>query len=192
MLAVRRGGKRIAMAKRRDQVAYVLVISLADIEPRIWRRFLAPSSITLKRLHIVVQTIMGWSNYHLHQFQTHLGTYGTPDAEYPDGTLNEARVRLDKFLTREGDQILYEYDFGDGWSHELRLERIIGRVEGDVVVECLDGERACPPEDVGGPHAYDVFLHAIRDREHPQHRSMLEWIGEGFDSERFNAQDHQP
>lgn len=175
------------MAKRRDQVAYVLVISLAEIKPKIWRRFIVPSSITLKKLHVVLQRIMGWSDYHLHQFHTHLGNYGTPDPEYPDGTLSEARVRLDRFLIGEGDRILYEYDFGDGWVHELRLERIVGPIEGEVVVECLDGARACPPEDVGGPHAYQEFLRAIRDRKHPQHRNMRDWIGERFDSESFNA-----
>ena len=175
------------MPKKREQIAYVLVVSLAEIEPKIWRRIIVPSSISLKKLHLVLQTAMGWLNYHLHQFETAQGTFGTPDPGYPDGTLGEARIRLDRFLVQEGDRIFYEYDFGDGWVHELRLERIIGPVEGDVAVECLEGGRACPPEDVGGPHGYQEFLRAVRDRAHPEHANMLSWIGGAFDSEHFSA-----
>src|SRR5882672_1640558 len=117
------------------------MISLAQIEPKIWRRVVVPSSISLKKLHLVLQKVMGWSNYHLHHFETKRGIYGTPDPEFTDGTLDESRIRLDRFLVSEGDQILYEYDFGDEWVHELHLERIIGPIEGDVGVECLDGGR---------------------------------------------------
>jgi hypothetical protein len=171
----------------KEATAYVVVISLMEIQPAIWRRLIVPASISLKQLHVALQTAMGWSNYHLHQFETQVGRFGTPDPDYPDGTLNEARVRLDRFLCRVGDRIEYEYDFGDGWVHELRLEKIIGPVDGDVAVECVDGARACPPEDVGGPHGYMEFLRAIRDRAHPDHARMVEWIGGKFDSERFDA-----
>jgi len=174
------------MRKKREQIAYVLMVSVAEIEPKIWRRFIVPSSISLKKLHLVLQTVMGWSNYHLHQFETKQGTYGTPDPDY-SAILDEVRIRLDRFLIREGDQILYAYDFGDGWVHELQLQQIIGPIEGDVTIECLDGGRTCPPEDVGGPHGYQEFLHAIRDRTHPEHANMLSWVGGKFDSEHFNA-----
>ena len=170
-----------------QSIAYVLAISLKEIEPPIWRRLIVPSSISLKKLHVVLQTTMGWADYHLHRFETGEGIFGTPDPDYPDGTRNEARIRLDRFLVSESDCIQYEYDFGDGWSHELRLEKVIGPIEGDVDVECLDGARACPPEDVGGPHGYLEFLRAIRDPTHPEHAQMADWIGGKFDSEKFDA-----
>jgi hypothetical protein len=174
------------MASARS-VAYVLVILLKEIEPPIWRRLIVPSSISLKKLHLVLQTTMGWANYHLHQFETAEGVFGTPDPDYPDGTLNEARIRLDRFLVGPGDCIQYEYDFGDGWMHELRLEKVIAPVEGDISIECIDGARACPPEDVGGPHGYLEFLHAILDPVHAEHEPMVEWIGGAFDPEKFDA-----
>jgi hypothetical protein len=172
---------------RTQSIAYVLIVSLREIEPPIWRRLIVPSSISLKKLHVVLQTTMGWENYHLHQFETPEGIFGTPDPDYPDGTRNEARIRLDRFLVNENDCIQYVYDFGDEWTHDLRLEKVIGPVEGRVAVECLDGARACPPEDVGGPNAYFEFLFAIRDRTHPEHEQMVDWIGGEFDPEMFDV-----
>ena len=130
------------MSGTRMQTAYVLKISLNSIEPEIWRSVLVPSSITLKKLHLVIQTTMGWWNYHLHQYVTQKGTFGTLDADFPDGTIDEARVRLDRLLKAPGDRISYDYDFGDGWKHEVRLEKVTGPVQGDIQVECLVGARA--------------------------------------------------
>jgi hypothetical protein len=176
------------MPKAKTRTAYVLRISLTRIRPEIWRGVLVPSSITLKRLHLVLQTVMGWWNYHLYQFETPEGIFGTPDPDYPDETMSDARVRLDRFLTKPRDRIRYEYDFGDGWQHEIRLERIIGPVHEAIDVECLGGARACPPEDVGGPYGYAEFLEAMQDRGHPEHDRMVEWIGGRFDPEKFDVE----
>lgn len=175
------------MPKAKQRTAYVLRISLTRIRPEIWRRVLVPSSITLRRLHLVLQTVMGWWNYHLYQFETPEGIFGAPDPEYPDGPANDARVRLDRILTKPRDRMRYEYDFGDGWQHEIRLERIIGPVHETIDVECLDGARACPPEDVGGPWRYAAFLDAIQDVNHPEHDEMVEWVGGKFDPEAFDV-----
>ena len=69
--------------------------------------------------------------------------------------------------------MVYEYDFGDGWSHEIVLEKVIGPIAGSVGIECLDGARACPPEDCGGPWGYQEFLEAIGDPIHPEHEEMI-------------------
>jgi len=175
------------MPKTSTSVAYVLVVTLSKIRPKIWRRLIVPASISLTKLHDVLQTAMGWTHSHLHQFETRQGSYGTPDPDFPDGTLNEARVRLDRILTRPRDRMVYEYDFGDGWSHEIVLEKVIGPIAGSVRIECLDGARACPPEDCGGPWGYQEFLEAIGDPIHPEHEEMIDWIGGSFDAERFDA-----
>ena len=80
----------------------------------------------------------------------------------------------------------YEYDFGDSWEHEIVLEKTL---EPELKVKyprCVEGARACPPEDVGGVSGYADFLEAIADPKHPDHREMKEWIGGKFDPEKFD------
>jgi hypothetical protein len=90
-------------------------------------------------------------------------------------------------LARKGAHFTYTYDFGDDWVHDLVVEEV-APPEAGVSYPCvLDGARACPPEDVGGTPGYENFLHAIRDRKHPEHEDMMEWIGGRFDPEKFDV-----
>jgi len=52
--------------------------------------------------------------------------------------------------------------------------------------KCLEGERACPPEDVGSSSGYMDYLEAMRDPSHPDHEQMVEWRGPSFDPELFD------
>jgi hypothetical protein len=92
---------------------------------------------------------------------------------------------LSRVIAGENTRIPYEYDFGDGWEHELLVERVFAPEPGVHYPVCLEGERNCPPEDVGGTGGYEDFLEAIRNRRHPEHRRMLEWVGGDFDPEGF-------
>jgi len=175
------------MAKTAEPVVYQLKVTLDETDPPVWRRLLVPASISLKQLHGVLQKAMGWTNSHLHQFEVRDRTYGIPDPEFGENTLDEARARLDQVLTREKDTIIYEYDFGDGWIHKVALEKIAKPVEGVVVPSCIAGARACPPEDCGGVWGYQEFLQAVGDPSHPEHEEMLEWIGGPFDPESFEV-----
>jgi hypothetical protein len=176
------------MPKPRAKYAYVLTITLLRVAPRVWRKVVVPSSITLTKLHVVLQTAMGWGDYHLHMFETPEGPFGIPDPDFPDDTISQARVPLSRFLAEKNDRIRYLYDFGDGWEHEIRLDRVMGPWPGEVPIECVDGERACPPEDVGGPYGYAEFLNAIGDPTHPEHAVMLQWVGGEFDPEAFDGE----
>jgi hypothetical protein len=169
---------------------YQFKISLDGITPPIWRRFLVSSNIPLSRLHDTLQTIMGWTNSHLHMFEIYGQVFGDPqDDEYGDmGTLNETDYRLRKIVAHEGQQFQYEYDFGDGWRHTLLLEKILPPDPAMHLPVCLQGKRACPPEDVGGIGGYDNFLEAIRDPEHEEHDEYLTWWGGKFNPNKFDLE----
>jgi hypothetical protein len=174
-------GKRIV----ETPAGFQLRIELREVLPPAWRRFLVPGSITLPGLHRVIQEVMGWENCHLHLFRLGKKEYGIPDPEYPSEMRNERGRRLRDFLCDEGEMFGYQYDFGDNWEHDVVVERI---VTGAKVTDArrLEGERACPPEDVGGPPGYTEYLEAMQDPSHPEHEQMVEWRGPSFDPERFD------
>lgn len=169
---------------------YQIKITLRDSKPPIWRRVLVPSNITLAKLHHVIQRVMGWEDYHLHQFIVGELYYGVPNPDYDDfiEVHDEWKVRLDQIVRGEGFKFVYEYDFGDSWEHILLVEKILPLEPGQQVPVCIKGKRACPPEDVGGVWGYDSFLEAIQNPEHPQHADYREWIGGAFDPEAFDLE----
>ena len=166
---------------------YRLKVTLRGSRPPIWRRFVVPSNIPLKRLHDVLQAVMGWTNSHLHQFEAGGLLYGTADPEFGVRRESERRTPLDGVLKRPKDRMTYEYDFGDSWEHDIVLEAILPAEEGGLYPRVEAGRRACPPEDVGGVHGYERFLEALSDPTHPEHDEFLEWIGGKFDPEAFTV-----
>ena len=165
---------------------YQLKITLRDSRPPIWRRVLVPGGFNLRKLHQVVQIAMGWTDSHLHQFTVGGIYYGEP---HPDDEMemnDERRFTLNQIAPREKSKFAYEYDFGDSWDHEVLVEKISPPEPGVKYPLCVKGKRACPPEDVGGVWGYDTFLQAIRDPDHEEHDSYLEWIGGEFDPEAFD------
>jgi len=167
---------------------YLLKIQLLDIEPPIWRRFVVPASITLDRLHDVIQIVMGWTDSHLHEFTIGNKRY----TEYPESKedgLVCGRYRIGDLIKQKGRTFRYLYDFGDSWEHELVLEKS-RYFNPDLRTElaCLDGERSCPPEDVGGVPGYFEFCNALKDPSHEEHESYMEWSGGDFDSEWFDPE----
>ena len=137
-------------------------ITLKGIRPPIWRRFLVPEGLSLSDLHDVIQKVMGWWNSHLHQFVYRKKRYGMPDPDWDfDRIIDDSTVALKDLSLSPKDKILYEYDFGDGWEHELRVEKILP-AEGRLSPVCLKGARACPPEDCGGSWGYASLLEAFK------------------------------
>jgi Plasmid pRiA4b ORF-3-like protein len=170
---------------------YQFKITLLETQPPIWRR-IQVGDCTLDKLHEHIQTAMGWTNSHLHHFRIVGRLYGDPmlleetfeELNYADST----RTRLSDILPEGGQRFRfeYQYDFGDSWQHEVLFE---GRLPSEPKPSdplCLEGERACPPEDVGGVWGYADFLQAIADPENEQHEEMRQWIGRRFNPEAFN------
>ncbi len=165
---------------------YQLKITLRDSKPPIWRRIQLKSNTTLPQLHQIIQLTMGWWNCHLHQFTANGISYGEADPDYGLDLVNEQRVRIDKLVDTPKNKFIYEYDFGDGWEHQIVLEKILALEPEIKYPICITGKRNCPPEDVGGVWGYGDFLEAIEDKNHPSHAEFLEWVGGSFDPEEFN------
>jgi len=168
--------------------AWQMRIDLDGAWPPVWRRILVPGGINLLELHEIIQDAFGWEDYHLHQYIIRGVEYGDPENdEYGDWDIHdETVISLSELDLAPGESFSYTYDFGDNWTHTLRVERIL-TVEGRKrLPRCLGGERACPPEDVGGIGGYAEFLDALADPGHPEHDRFQEWIGGSFDPERFD------
>ncbi len=167
---------------------YQLKIVLQGSKPPIWRRIQVKSNITLDLLHEIIQTVMGWYNVHLHQFDVHGTFYSNPEFKLEE-TEDESRIKLDRVLTTPKDKFTYEYDFGDGWDHQIVLEKILAVEPETKYPYCLKGKRNCPPEDIGGIWSYQHFLAVLEDKNHPEYAEsleQLEWIGGDLDPEEFD------
>lgn len=181
---------RYGVAAPGDEVAQIKV-TLLDTDPPVWRRLLVPATIRLDRLDRVIQGAMGWTNSHLHMFIHPTGHYGTPDPDLPLHDERDATLR--DLAGCEGDAFGYEYDLGDSWEHEVRLEKLATAELGGRYPCCVAGARACPPEDCGGTLGYVELIDALADPNHPSHHDMLRWLGidkgTDFDPAQFDPAD---
>ena len=185
------------MAKARTKldparVQLQLKITLLDLRPAIWRRLLVPATIKLPKLHTVLQLAFGWTNSHLHAFRLGEDSYQAnppkdafaalfgSDAQHHE----EKKFRLCDLLHAPEDWLIYEYDFGDSWEHEVFVEKILPGAPAKTVT-CLAGARAGPPEDCGGVPGYSNLLEAIAHPKHRDHHELLEWLGEPYDPAAF-------
>jgi hypothetical protein len=182
-----RGLSAIPAAER----LYQFQITLHDTQPPIWRR-IQVKDCTLDKLHDHLQTAMGWTNSHLHHFKIGEQQYGDPmlleesfaEMNYEDST----STKLSQILPKTGQRFRfeYEYDFGDSWEHEVLFEGCVRAERGQGYPLCLEGARACPPEDVGSTWGYRGFLEALADPDHEEHEEYLRWVGGRFDPEAFD------
>lgn len=165
---------------------YQIKATLKGSRPPVWRRFQVPADITLRRLHLVLQTVMGWTGYHLHMFIIDGLEYGEPDEDDFAPLEDESRARLGRVVQCEKTRFAYTYDFGDGWDHSLLVEKIIPLQEGAIYPICLAGARACPPEDCGGIDGYAELLQALQNPNHERHSELRHWLGDSFDTGAFD------
>ena len=179
-------------APKKGDLIYQFKVTLLDIKPPIWRRIQVPDR-TLADLHEYIQAAFGWWNYHLHQFIIDGERYGPPapdDMDFGLEMIDETDVTLGKLIPKSGrkSRCVYEYDFGDGWRHEVVFEGFPPVDPKAKYPQCVEGQRACPPEDCGGPWGYADYLAAIADPQHERHDELLEWRGP-FDPEAFDAKE---
>lgn len=163
--------------RRASFPTYRFKVSLRGVRPSIWRKLLVQADITLADLHEVLQIAMGWSDSHLHNFVIDGREFGNPD-EVEDSSFDgdERTTRLRDVAT-VGSRLTYEYDFGDGWTHDIVIDGAVDLPIPTGSAICLGGRRACPPEDCGGTAGYREIFVALRDRNHPRHAELLEWAG---------------
>jgi hypothetical protein len=177
--------------KVKPNKVYQFKITLFESNPPIWRR-IQVEDCTLDEFHEHIQTAMGWTNSHLHQFEVKGKIYGDPELLNDDVAgiefVDSTQTMLSEILPANGKRFRfkYQYDFGDGWEHEVLFEGCPAPEKGKKYPLCLEGERACPPEDCGGVWGYADLLAAVADPKHEEHESMVEWLGK-FDPDKFDA-----
>lgn len=171
-----------------------LKITLDDVKPAVLRRVEVPFDIRLDRLHLTIQAAMGWTNSHLYEIRAGGVGWSTP---YPDADwkvsefLDARKARLDAVLEDIGSRKLdYIYDFGDGWEHTIKIERLADPEPGVLYPRLIEVSGRCPPEDCGGPWGYAELLEAIKDPEHERHAELSEWIGDDFYPSADDAEAH--
>ena len=210
-----------------------LKIVLNDIKLKIWRRFLVEDSISFNRLHKIVQTVMGWDDYHMYKFcisneeivpeeegynlaeSSFNKLFSSPEfvKMLEQGRLSKGKGSLDtdkineilhkieqnnpvvkfdvntkinQLIKSEKQKFTYVYDFGDSWEHTVTVEKIIEKDQSKKYPICLEGERACPPEDCGSVPGYYNLMKIRKNKKHPEYKGLIvEWLGEDYDPELF-------
>jgi hypothetical protein len=194
LLALLPGRPRLTLVPplARADRTYEIKVQLRDVtDPPVWRRLHVSADVGLDRLHEVIQDAMGWQDGHLHAFSAGSTRYGVPAAELD--VRDERAAQLSELLTGVGDKVGYLYDFGDGWDHDITLEKILPVGLPVVDAVCTAGVGACPPEDCGGPWGYRELKATLADPAADGHGTMLEWLGldsgKEFDPAEFSVED---
>ena len=166
---------------------FQLKISLQHISPPIWRR-VQMDDCTLDELHDIIQIAMGWDDEHMFAFVIDGKQYGDVQRG-GDFDHDASSVRLSDLAEQGRLRFRYDYDFGDDWEHAIEIEKTLPAQEGVCYSRCVKGERACPPEDSGGPYEYPYFVEKVHDPKHEEHEETLEWLGGEFDPEKFDLEE---
>lgn len=176
---------RTRKVAKRDQTTLQIKVTLRDVRPPVWRRLLVPSHMPLSKLHDVLQVAMGWYDCHLHLFRIRNECFAPPGDWEPVGHDSTNMVLAD-LASAKGDRLIYEYDFGDGWTHDILVESVLP--EPCEVPRCLAGRRRCPPEDCGGPWGYENLLAALAGEDVEDSARLIEWVGGEFDPAEFDVE----
>jgi len=185
------------MSKKIKEI-YQFKITLTGSKPSIWRRIQVPSTYSFWDFHVAIQDAMGWLDYHLHIFEIKdPNTYekveiGIPDEEDEDFgriILPDYKRKISKYFNENNNTAIYEYDFGDGWRHNIKFEKIIEADPKEKYPKCISGKMACPPEDCGGIGGYYNLLEIINNSSHEEYDNMMDWLGGEYDPELFDPND---
>jgi hypothetical protein len=182
--------KEIKVSKP-SQSIYQFKITLEEVKPAIWRRIQVPSSYSFQDFHNVIQSAMGWQNYHLYAFEVLNPKTGMNQRFGNSGTGGSTgtSTKIEDFFSMKNKMAFYQYDFGDDWGHTIILEKILPMDYKKKYPICLDGKRACPPEDSGGPWGYEELLTILKNPRHSDYRNTKEWVGRKFDPKTFKVED---
>lgn len=176
------------MPDANNDTALILHIKLQNIEPSIWRKVAVPPTISLSKLHQVIQALMGWNDSRPHEFVIDEKRYSTPDPDAGPYVISEVRKKLTTVLNGT-TRFEYVYDLGDYWEHLVQIERSVPAVAYPFLPFYLHGEQFCPPENVGGPYGYNLFMEVLKDRGHPDFLRTAEWMGEQTHKWHYDEQD---
>lgn len=191
--------KVIRKKQRLRQIIYRFRVELLETDPLTWRLIDVPSKYDFWGLHVAIQDAMGWMDYHPHEFLLARPVkrkeikIGIPDDVSRYDVLPGWEIPISDYFTTPGDEGRYVYDLDDQWRHSLVLEGMFLAAEGVKYPACLDGARACPPEDCGGISGFYSLLQVLADPDHKEHEEMIHWLSNHaenyypYDAARFDA-----
>jgi len=166
----------------KSQMIARLSVTMEDVKPKVTRELDVPADIRLDRLHAVLQEAIGWTDSHLYEIRAGDTGWGIPDPDWGDGPLDAGKATLWDVVEGTGTKTLrYLYDFGDGWEHVLKVERLFPAEPGVLYPVLVEATGCCPPEDVGGPFGYAEYVAAVTNPKDKRHREMKEWFDMGTD-----------
>lgn len=184
--------------KRPFKNVFQFKITLLDTKPAVWRRVVVPGSYTFYDLHVAIQNAMGWTDSHLHCFEKRDSKvnrweysikvdcpYAAEEFRQEENTVYTTETPIKKFFKKAKDSMVYIYDFGDGWEHEVILEKIFPKEIKVKYPVCLDGKLACPLDNCGSIPGYYACIQTFKDRKD---KELLEWMGD-WNPEYFVPQD---
>ena len=164
--------------------AYALRLSVAILQPRIWRRLLVRDTMWLSRLHEGIQILFGWYDYQTHLFSVGPKRYGNPVNQNGVVVEDDRDVTLAELQLGEHHHLTYDYLFADGWHVDIRVEKALAVPKAAVYPRCVAGARAGPPEDCGGVEAYKDMVFCLKHPETDLGREWREWLGPSYDPEK--------
>lgn len=166
-----------------------LKIVLQGTNPPVWRRVLIENFISFYQFHNIIQTVMGWENDHMFEFDQGNLSIGIPHEDFRGEVQDAKKIKINEVLSEEGQKLPYIYDYGDSWKHVIVIEKILNKDDNSQKYPaCIKGKRACPPEDCGGVWGYEEMVEALKDKNHPKYEHWFEWVGE-FDPEKFDLEE---
>lgn len=172
---------------------YQLRITLKGINPKIFRTIVVTNATTLREFHRLIQSAFGWLDYHLYAFRDQEGTAYTNAQEGMsalESDVDDAMIKLEAVLRAKGDSLIYEYDFGDDWQHEIVVLDIGEPKAQESYPVVIDGARNCPPEDCSGTFGYGELMELAQMKQQGkplegEEEERMEWLGD-YDPEEFD------
>ena len=171
-----------------------LKVSIVHSKPLIWRQIQVTKDTTFFELHHIIQISFGWDNYHMFEFDLEGYRIGEVDEEEKDNgygsdqLLDSREVRLKDVITQPKDIINYLYDFGDGWRHQIKVEKFLPIDTATKYPTCIDGQMNCPPEDCGGIGSFYHCIDVVNDKKHPNYKEIAQWFNKNYDIKKFDKE----
>lgn len=188
--------KRKAPSPRKSGMTSVVTlrVTLEGTAPPIWRKLQLSEKMTLSELHCAIQGAFGWYNSHLHMFMLkgkgeYTANRSSWDGDFDDMDAGDSKkVSLGSLVKDRIKKFRYEYDFGDSWIHEVKIEKVELLDEKLLYPRCIDGGLCGPPEDCGGIPGFYDFKEIMANRKHPEYQEMKDWYGKAYDAEKFSVE----
>ena len=167
---------------------YVIRVSLLKFRPTIWRRVELSSRTTLHQFNGILQIVMGWENYHLHEFRVRNKRYGAPNPQFDppkvfSALAKEKKVLLSEVLPGVNRQMRYLYNMDDPWVFQVKLSTIVPVKEGTRYPRLADGRGSCPPEDCRSPNGHGALLSILNQKEHVAYPLVSDYVQNHFRKE---------